>query len=607
MTWATLCSALVLAALLIAFIWDTTLLTTYEQQHNSARGSVLSPVGAMRDSSDKELKARASLPWPAMRSSDSEPMACKVFVPEMDPSLTRPWGAPDRVGGEDSSYYSVGIYDTLGLVNHYLRQHPRATSVASEAQLWFYPSWEICNEPEAFEACIADLGAQGALVPDVGSVSERHTSETAAAPSSRPNRTSWPPPAGVISFGGGTSRTSRWAILRAGHIARAPFSKLCTELVQKAAGTGVERSDCNSANTDRSQAVVVPAYQPQWTVLPYIGTFLQSARSTTHVEAMLTIDRRHTTLCLFGWRTWRHAHMQQCHRAAQASSGAVLMVDPNDHPAYEHPDGHAGTTSDGQHETTRIGAHQRCPANTSTEWLVKRGNKGPPAGVATAAACAELVLAQPASECSRDYFFYSEFADRNCKCVPPGARCEADDLEAYRPGSHGEDQATLGSTYRITDLSRRVKAETRPAGFGVAVDSAVAHMEYLGRAWFSIQPEGDSPSRKAFYDSLATLTIPVMLNPRSYTADLFVPFAKANGTIFIHLPRYGRNLTAILEHLETIPVPRRRAMQQSIAAALPALTYPSFTTKSTWSTNAVDAMLGRLCDQATACPGKHFY
>jgi len=376
--------------------------------------------------------------------------------------------------------------------------------------------------------------------------------------------------------------------------------------MDKEDATRVERSDCNSANTDqKSRAIVVPTHQPKWTVLPYIGTFLQSARSARHVEAMLATDRRHTTVCLFGWRPWRHTQMQECHSAARVGNGTVLLVEPSDHPAYEHPDGYAETTSGGQHETTRIGAHQRCPANTSTEWLVvrPRGNKGPPAGVATAAACAELVLAQPASECSHDYFFYSEFADRNCKCVPPGARCEADDLEAYTPGNHG----TLGSTYRITDLSRRAKAGPRPPGFGVAVSRKVVHMEYYSRSWFSIQPTGDSAGRKAFFDSLATLTIPVIFTPKSYTADPFVPFAKANGTLFIYLPRYGNNLTAILEHLEAIPVPRRRAMQESIAAALPAMTFPDLVSASAWSTNAVDATLNRLCDQATACPRKSFY
>ena len=60
----------------------------------------------------------------------------------------------------------------------------------------------------------------------------------------------------------------------------------------------------------------------------------------------------------------------------------------------------------------------------------------------SAAGCAKVVLAQPASAgCSHSYFVWVRDGDGNCACAPAGSPCTSD---------HGNQVATVASLYRIT-------------------------------------------------------------------------------------------------------------------------------------------------------------
>ena len=64
---------------------------------------------------------------------------------------------------------------------------------------------------------------------------------------------------------------------------------------------------------------------------------------------------------------------------------------------------------------------------------------------ATAAGCAEAVLALPPSTCSHDFFSWANHGDGNCKCAPPRSRCvEGDGLERG---------AKVVSLYRVANAS----------------------------------------------------------------------------------------------------------------------------------------------------------
>ena len=115
---------------------------------------------------------------------------------------------------------------------------------------------------------------------------------------------------------------------------------------------------------------------------------------------------------------------------------------------------------------------------------------------------------------------------------------------------------------------------------------------------FSIQPPGDSNTRRAIWDALRAGNIPVIFHPNSFNPFTF-PMDKANGTILLHLPTLGSNLSALVDFVQHLPSKRIEQMQQNIAYSKRFLFYADADCAS--SEDAITSMLQLL--QATPLTG----
>jgi len=98
-------------------------------------------------------------------------------------------------------------------------------------------------------------------------------------------------------------------------------------------------------------------------------------------------------------------------------------------------------------------------------------------------------------------------------------------------------------------------------------------MDILETTTFSLQPTGDSPVRKAFFDAIGAGNIPIIFRHESFAVPLYMPFDKANGTIFLHLPGLGGDVSTIVDYVLRMPKEKVTAMQQAIHAARTRLLY----------------------------------